>query len=160
MGSTDHDANSLATGNMSPHEKSELEAAKEFLREELKDGPMWAKRVYSDARDVGISERPLRRAKDALRVKSEKVGTEGWSWSLPSEDSHGGNVGHLGHVGHVQITRTENSLYLSEGGQDAHVNREGGRLPGASAVTCTHDYPAGEGCYLCDPNHPARKGTL
>jgi hypothetical protein len=115
MGSADHDANSLATGNVSPHEKSELEAAKEILREELKDGPMWAKRVYSDARDAGISERTLRRAKDALRVKSEKVGTEGWSWSLPSEDSHGGNVGHLGHVGHVQITRTENSLYLSEG---------------------------------------------
>jgi hypothetical protein len=77
MGTTDHDANSLAAGSVNPHEKTELEAAKEFLREELKDGPMWAKRVYADARDAGISERTLRRTKDARRVKSEKVGTEG-----------------------------------------------------------------------------------
>jgi hypothetical protein len=37
-----------------PHEKTELGAAKEFLREKLKDGPVWAKRLYSDARDAGI----------------------------------------------------------------------------------------------------------
>jgi putative DNA primase/helicase len=126
MGATDHDANSLAAGNLNPHEKTELEAAKEFLREELKDGRMWAKRVYSDARDAGISERTVRRAKDALRVKSEKIGTEGWAWSLPSEDDQGG------HVGHVQNTRTENPFYLSEGGQDvqaSHVDAEGGHLP-------------------------------
>jgi hypothetical protein len=87
MGSTEHDANSLAAGSVSPHEKTELEAAREFLREELKDGPMWAKRVYADARDAGISERTLQRVKDALRVNSEKVVTEGWKWSLASEDS-------------------------------------------------------------------------
>lgn len=26
-----------------------------------------------------------------------------------------------------------------------------------SVVTCIHEYPGGKGCYLCDPNHPARK---
>jgi AAA domain len=127
MGATDHDANSLAAGGVSPHEKSELEAAKEFLRDELKDGPVWAKQVYSDARDAGVTDRTLRRAKDALRVKSEKIGTEGWAWSLPSEDDPDGAVGHLGHVGHVQHARTENPLYLSEGGQGGQGGQDGRR---------------------------------
>jgi putative DNA primase/helicase len=165
MGATEHDANSLAAGSVSPHEKSELEAAKEFLREELKDGPVWAKRVYTDARDAGISERTLRRAKDALRVKSEKVGTEGWAWSLPSEDDHGGKVGHVGHVGHVQNAGTENSLYISEGvqdgqgvqgGQDGHVGHEGGHLS-ATPVTCIHEVEGG--CWLCQKEHPEGRGA-
>jgi hypothetical protein len=125
MGVTDHDANSLAAGSVSPHEKTELEAAKEFLCDELKDGPVWAKQVYNDARDAGVTERTLRRAKDALRVKSEKIGTEGWSWSLPSEGGPGGNVGQVGQVGHVQHARSENPLYLSEdgqGGQGGHLS--------------------------------------
>jgi hypothetical protein len=63
-------------------------------------------------------------------------------------------------VGHVQYTRTENTLYLSEGGQDGHLGREGGYLPAASPNTCIHGYSAGEGCYLCDPNHPARNGVV
>lgn len=139
-GVTEHDADSLAADSAtSLHEKSELEAAREFLREELKDGPMCAKHVYRDAKDAGISERTLRRAKDALRVKSEKVGTEGWRWTLPpeggqppskgprsGEDGHGG---HVGHVGHVQNSHPENSPNLSEGGQGGQVSSEGGHLP-------------------------------
>jgi hypothetical protein len=31
---------------------------------------------------------------------------------------------------------------------------------GASPIICIHGYPAGEACYLCDPSHPAKKGTL
>jgi len=31
---------------------------------------------------------------------------------------------------------------------------------GASPFICIHGYPAGEVCYLCDPSHPAKKGTL
>jgi hypothetical protein len=133
MGTSDHDANSLAAG-VSSHEKSELEAAKEFLRDELEDGPIWAKQVYSDARDAGISPRTLRRAKDALRVTSEKIGAEGWSWSLPSEGGPGGHVGRVDQVGHVQHAGTENPLHLSEGGQDVQGDQadqprvEGGHL--------------------------------
>ena len=26
-------------------------------------------------------------------------------------------------------------------------------------VRCIHDYVSGRGCYLCDPNHPARGGA-
>jgi hypothetical protein len=27
-----------------------------------------------------------------------------------------------------------------------------------AAITCLHGYPAGEGCYSCDPDHPYRLG--
>ena len=27
----------------------------------------------------------------------------------------------------------------------------------AAVITCLHGYPGGEGCYLCDPNHPHRR---
>jgi hypothetical protein len=86
MGATSHNANSLAAGNLSPHEKSVLDEAIEFLRDELADGPMWAKQVFKDARDAGVAEITLRRAKTALRVKSERQGTEGWAWRLPEDD--------------------------------------------------------------------------
>jgi len=84
-GATEHDANSLASGPATPLEKSRLEEAREFLYEELKDGPMWAKAVYRDAGDAGVARRTLEDAKSAMRVRSEKIGTEGWQWSLPEK---------------------------------------------------------------------------
>jgi hypothetical protein len=86
MGVTDHDANSLANGPASPAEKTKQEEAKEFLRDELGSGPMWAKQIFQDARDAGISQGTLYIAKSQLRVRSEKVGTEGWQWALPKEE--------------------------------------------------------------------------
>src|SRR5215207_5997784 len=86
LGTSEYDANGLAADASTPQEKSELDEAKEFLRDELSAGPMWAKQVHRDARESGVAERTLHRAKAAMRVKSEKVGTEGWSWSLPEKE--------------------------------------------------------------------------
>ena len=33
-----------------------------------------------------------------------------------------------------------------------------GYSEGNESVRCIHDYPEGRGCYVCDPNHPHRKG--
>src|SRR5215207_6538083 len=57
MGVTEHDANSLASDARSPGEKSELDAAKEFLHSELEDAPMMAKQILKDARDAGVSHK-------------------------------------------------------------------------------------------------------
>jgi hypothetical protein len=117
LGTSEYDANGLAADAASPQDKSELDEAKEFLRDELADGPMWAKQVFKNARDANVAEKTLRRAKAVLRVKSEKIGTEGWSWSLPDErgpdpdgeDGHEGGrddtLGHLGHLDHLQINK-------------------------------------------------------
>lgn len=82
-GATEHDAGSLANGPASPAEKSKLDEAKEFLRDELASGPMWAKIILRDARDAGVASATLYSAKSALRIRSEKIGVEGWQWSLP-----------------------------------------------------------------------------
>jgi hypothetical protein len=82
-GATEHDANSLASGPASPAEKTKQDEAMEFLRDELADGPEWARTIYQDAHSAGISRGTLLIAKSTLRVRSEKVGTQGWQWSLP-----------------------------------------------------------------------------
>jgi hypothetical protein len=68
-------------------EKSAVDEAMEFLRVELAEGPRSVREVQREARDAGISPRTLDRAKQRLRVTSERqggIGAEGaWFWSLP-----------------------------------------------------------------------------
>ncbi len=155
MGVSEYDADGLAADDTTPHERSQLDEAREFLRAELEAGPMWAKQVYKDARDAGIAERTLRRAKDVLRVVSEKIGTEGWSWRLPEQDkpphdsNEGGHVpdegghegghaytdghlGHLGHLGRLPLSKgngARNTSDKPEGGQGGQGGQgwEGGQ---------------------------------
>jgi hypothetical protein len=62
--------------------RSDLNEAKEFLRELLKDGPVGAADGKEAAEAEGISERTLARAKKALGVKSEKGEFRGgWQWA-------------------------------------------------------------------------------
>jgi AAA domain len=152
VGVTDHDANSLAAGGMTPHEKSVLDEAVAFLRDELGDGPVMAKQVFKDARDAGVTEITLRRAKTALRVRSERQGTEGWAWRLPEDDhppsgddgkeyaergdDRGGEdehnpaaakddrVDHDDHLGHIEEDVSENPASLLEDDQDDHDDHD------------------------------------
>jgi hypothetical protein len=87
-GAVDFDANALAANN-GGQDKTVLDEAKEFLRDELGDGPIWAKQVYKDARDAGVADITLRRAKTSLGVKSTRHGTEGWTWELPTSGPTG-----------------------------------------------------------------------
>jgi putative DNA primase/helicase len=59
-----------------------LKEAKEFLEGMLGDGPREAKKIKAEAYACGIKEKTLQRAKDALRIKSDK-GRDAWSWRLP-----------------------------------------------------------------------------
>ena len=47
---------------------------------------MWAKDVLRDANDAGVARPTLYTAKAKLRVSSDKIGTQGWQWSLPEGD--------------------------------------------------------------------------
>jgi putative DNA primase/helicase len=60
-------------------EKSAIDEAKDFLREELSSGPVDTDKLQKDARGMGISERTLWRAKKALKVEAMK----------PKGDKHG-----------------------------------------------------------------------
>ena len=121
-GTTGHDANSLASTSASPVEKSKLDKAKEFLRDELSDGPMWAKQVQKDAGDAGVSQATLNSAKAVLRVRSEKIGIQGWQWALPTKedadppaDANHQDVHDLQN-GHSQLPT--DSPYIWEGDED------------------------------------------
>jgi len=65
-----------------PRDVGLLERAVRWLRTVLADGPKPARAVLGRARDDGISERTLRRAKAVLGVVSVK-GKGGWAWKLP-----------------------------------------------------------------------------
>lgn len=57
--------------------------ALEFLQEELSDGRVRSTQVLEDARQAGIAERTLRRAKRKLRAVSDKQDAD-WYWYLPA----------------------------------------------------------------------------
>lgn len=69
----------------SREEISALKEGMDFLREELKNGTVIAKRIYADAKGQGISERTLDRAKRNLGIISDKEPTQNgkWFWMLP-----------------------------------------------------------------------------
>lgn len=65
-------------------EHSQLDAAKQFLTEELRQGPVASKVLFDRAREQRISEKTLRRAKDAMGVEVRKDGFQGeWVWEFP-----------------------------------------------------------------------------
>jgi hypothetical protein len=68
------------------------EGAESYLLELLREGPVNSTKVYSQARDRGIAQKTLQRAKDRLGVIARKRGMgEGsiWTWELPGEGEDG-----------------------------------------------------------------------
>lgn len=60
------------------------EEAIDFLQRELADGPRKVRELQQLARECGIAEQTLKRAKETLNVKSEKLDFVGaWAWILP-----------------------------------------------------------------------------
>src|SRR5262245_13003807 len=59
---------------------------RDFLRDELSAGPMSAKDIMSRAQDAGFSQKTIKRAKSALGVESDKIGTDCWVWRRPGID--------------------------------------------------------------------------
>ena len=148
-GATEHDANSLASAPASPVEKTKQDEAKDFLRDELGDGPVMAKSVYRDAEDAGISRGTLLIAKTALRVRSEKIGTEGWQWSLPPEgDNPEGTkttpvntFSTFSTFENPEDNASPNSAYLWEGTKDDKGTKEtkGDKREGTKAYATNDD---------------------
>jgi hypothetical protein len=133
----------LATPQDHEHADARSEAV-EFLSEVLADGPLPAKQVIEEADNAGIAEKTLRRAKKLLDVivyrentTGEKRGSGRWLWKLPM----------------VEL--------VEDGVQGGHQDFQDGQpssLPeGGHLQECIHDLPDGNGCYLCDPDHPYRK---
>jgi hypothetical protein len=65
------------------------QAAEAFLRARLANGPVLSEELFEEAKANGISEKTLRRAKDALRgviwKEQGKLGGK-WFWQLPADE--------------------------------------------------------------------------
>jgi putative DNA primase/helicase len=89
LGVSEYKAEALLAAPMDPEERSKIDDAKDFLRQVLAARAVDSDDVKSQANGRGISSATLRRAKDQLKVRSGKAGfSDGWQWSLPSEDAH------------------------------------------------------------------------
>ncbi|MBN1460973.1 MAG: AAA family ATPase [Armatimonadetes bacterium] len=89
-GASAHKADALLALSVDGEERQEVDEARAFLLDALSCGPRSARSVQQDAREAGISEKRLRRAKTALGVSSEKEGMAGgWVWSLPKAPEDG-----------------------------------------------------------------------
>jgi AAA domain-containing protein/DnaB helicase-like protein len=79
-------ASAILSPELHGEEAGAMTDAKDFLVTALAQGTRPAKDVQTEARQEGISERTLKRAKKELRVRSQKCGMSGkWQWSLPEE---------------------------------------------------------------------------
>lgn len=88
-GESDHQGGELLAPSPcgDAEKRSAREEAQEFLKLELEGGPRPANEIAKAARDAHIAPRTLDRAKQKLRVRSERrggVGRDGvWFWSIP-----------------------------------------------------------------------------
>ena len=159
LGESDARADELLAAVTTSEERTERDDAAEFLRVELEDGPRPARDVKASARDAGISERTLARAKSQLGVRSERVGESGrggghWEWSLrlppPAGTLKESGVGTLNANPHQERdsgptealrlpTKTSGTLNRPEGWDEATAEAEIERLERkrAEAPACT-----------------------
>jgi bifunctional DNA primase/polymerase-like protein/AAA domain-containing protein len=83
----DMDPDAILSGSLTKDERRAVDSARQFLEEALKDGPVEAEQMKKDAEANGLTKATLRRAKDALKVRSIRTGGiagEGtWVWQLP-----------------------------------------------------------------------------
>ena len=101
-------------------ERGTLAEAKDFLQAALSDGARDSNALKADARQAGISERTLFRAKKELKIKAEKVGLPGtdgqkWVWKLPAEGCQASaEECQSSDVGSLRTSEYENSLYSND----------------------------------------------
>ena len=84
QGECDLSADDLCGPPESAESRSALDDAKEFLREELADGPKPRSAGVAAALKAGHAERTVRRARDALRI------AKGQTWTLPADQVQNG----------------------------------------------------------------------
>ena len=94
--------------------KSARDEAADFIRAELKDGPVEAAQVWRDAREAGLSEITVKRAKAMLGVITQRHGEVGrrgagkFTWELP--DHLGGQNDLEYHQAHIEKNDTLNQI--------------------------------------------------
>jgi hypothetical protein len=95
--------------------------AEDFLRDFLSDGPRASKEIKAEARQAGLSEITLRRAKHKLGICAKKEGLERWVWSLPEGTQSWHEGAQKTRDEHLQPNKANKAAYGNELGEDAHT---------------------------------------
>ena len=111
LGQDDRSAKELL---ITPDSAPQIKEAKEFLLEYLSLGERPQTEILQAAKDQGISESTLKRAKASLKVESKKSASGAWCWSLPSQGDHPRFDDPLGLL---EPQRTIANEELNQGGQ-------------------------------------------
>jgi hypothetical protein len=139
--------------NDTGEEKSEKQDAISFLNTVLKNGEKSAKDVQAEARQVGISEKTLQRAKSALKIKSRKEDFKDgkWFWCLPEDVQKDAKDGQVNKDDHLQSNHSNKISYnnkLTEDGQDTsfdHLQPENDHLQLGKCSKCSSEMQLTEG---------------
>ena len=105
-------------------QKKAKEEAEEFLRDMLDSGRMHVKELTKEARDAGISNATLRRAKEALGVTSQSEGfgkDKKWYWELPKDSTNYNDAKEpiFSNDEHLKLNQTRKSNYDNNFALDA-----------------------------------------
>ncbi len=120
LGECEQTADTLVCGAQAPAERSALREARAWLRDVLGAGPMPARDVQAQARQAGIAEPTLRRARQEERVQVIRSGFGPggqWTWQLPD-----GTGDHLRH----RCSSDPIDDHVSELGTNEHLCGEAG----------------------------------
>ena len=85
IGKSNLTAERILAASSGSQEANALSEAENFLKEILAEGPIYSNEVKKQAKEAGISERTLWRAKDSLKVKASNQGNS-WYWHMPDKD--------------------------------------------------------------------------
>ena len=159
-GESTHTAAALLAMPADEGERGAREEAMAFLRETLAAAARPVEDVKREARQAGIADSTLRRAKDALRVRSHKQGFGAgapWVWELPGADVPIPIDAHDPPIGaHPQGVSTY--------GQNEHLWGQNGHAePGAGCIADAMQTKPGDGvsahtCAECDRTGVSRSG--
>jgi hypothetical protein len=126
-GESDLTAGRILAPASDDEERSTIADAVDYLRIALATGARDSKAIKDEARQGGISEATLRRAKSRLKVSVKKIGAPGshyqkWVWELPdSEDAQitaeGTQVNEVEHLRANSASKATYSNDLPEGAQ-------------------------------------------
>ena len=129
----------LAEADATDDDRSATDEAIDFLRDALAGGAMKASEVQKEAKQAGISDKSLRRAREKLGIRPRKASFQGgWRWMLPGEDApqdaqdaqkqNGASWASSGHLG------AESSGHTDKGSKPHNMESSESSLPSGAGV--------------------------
>jgi hypothetical protein len=106
-------------------ERTERQDAKGFLRDALLSGEQLTNDILAEAKQCGISERTLHRAKKELRIDSRKEGfgrSAKWYWSLPEDCQKDVEDCHINNNGNLKANHSNKNSFSNNLAEDCQIN--------------------------------------